>query len=52
MNTGKLLFSKLKTGTSLVYEAGCAHRTKGSRRMFDEDYWDTFAKRLSEQMTA
>ncbi|CAJ1349759.1 unnamed protein product [Effrenium voratum] len=36
MNTGKLLFSKLKTGTSLVYE----------------DYWDTFAKRLSEQMTA
>lgn len=34
LNTGKLLFSKLQTGSSLVYEG----------------YWDAFTKRLQEQM--
>lgn len=36
LNTGKLLFSKLQTGASLVYEG----------------YWDRFAKQLKEQMEA
>mmetsp|Transcript_95590 Transcript_95590/g.117099 ORF Transcript_95590/g.117099 Transcript_95590/m.117099 type:complete len:131 (-) Transcript_95590:75-467(-) len=34
LNTGKLLFSKLQTGSSLLYEG----------------YWDAFTKRLKEQM--